>query len=316
MNRRRKIISLVVGVVAALFCAGIWSASNQLLFPSWKGARKDLTVCTAELAAAWGDGCGNLRVTNRLRFEEVKVPSINGYELPGWLIRAAENGREPADGAILLVHGGGSDRREISRHVPFFLDHRLDVLTLDLGCHGEAPCPAPGLTYGHRESHDVVAAYLFLLEKYPRVLAMGSSVGAASILIALPSMPRLAGVIAENPMASFQRLIRETPASRSIPGWFTGVLLELTMLRGHFDGLLSPENSLRLVKSTPIYFIHSTKDEIVPYQQSEQLADRYTGPKTVWWPDAGGHSAIWDVDRVAYEHRLERFLASVRGHDG
>ena len=315
VQRRKRIFSGCVGLVAvvsALLFAGLWLASNQLLFPSWKDATKDLAFCGPELEKVWGAGCGNLRITRSLRFNEVKVPSTHGNELPGWLIRAAENGRQPADGVILLVHGGGSDRREVSRHVPFFLDHGLDVLTLDLGCHGEAPCAVPGLSYGDRESGDVISAYLFLLERYGRVLAMGSSVGAASILIALPSMPRLAGVIAENPMASFERLIRETPASRSIPPWFTGMLLKLTMLRGRFDGVLSPENSLPLVRTTPIYFVHSKQDEIVPYEQSRGLAERYAGPKTVWWPDRGGHSAIWDIDRVAYETRLAAFLDSVR----
>lgn len=121
----------------------MWSASNQLLFPSWKGASSDFSVCPQALAAAWGEGCGNLRRTQQLRFEEVQVSSTNGYALPGWLIRAADNGRAPADGPILLVHGGGSDRRETSRHIAFLLERQLEVLTLDLGCHGEAPCPTP-----------------------------------------------------------------------------------------------------------------------------------------------------------------------------
>lgn len=311
-KRIAYIVLAIIGLMSTLFFSGIWLASNQLLYPSWRGATKDLAVCGAELAAVWGEGCGNLRVTRALRFSEVKVPSLNGYELPGWLMRAADNGREPAAGAILLLHGGGSDRREVTRHVSFFLDHGLDVLSLDLACHGEAPCPVPGLSYGQRESQDTVSAYLYLVEKYQRVLAMGSSVGAASILIALPAMPRLAGVIAENPMASFERLIRETPASRSIPSWFTSLLLDITMLRGRFNALPSAEHSLPLVSSIPIYFVHSKRDEIVPYLQAQGLAERYAGPKTVWWPENGGHSAIWDVDRIAYESRLVAFLDGVR----
>jgi uncharacterized protein len=195
----------------------------------------------------------------------VRVPSLQGYELPGWLIGAEENGMGRAQGAILLVHGGGSDRREVTRHVRYFLGRRLDVLTLDLGCSGEAPCPVPGLSYGHRESRDVLSAHLYLESRYEKVYAMGSSVGATSILVALPEMPQLAGVIAENPMASFQRLIQETPASRSIPRAFTRLLIHVTMLRGRFDGQLSPEHSLRLAKRTPVYFVHSMRDELVPY---------------------------------------------------
>jgi uncharacterized protein len=80
------------------------------------------------------------------------------------------------------------------------------------------------------------------------------------------------------------------------------------MMRGKFDGLLSPENSLSLVKTTPIYFIHSKEDNIVPYQRTQELADLYAGPKTVWFADKGGHAAIWDADHADYEKRVTDFL--------
>jgi uncharacterized protein len=124
-------------------------------------------------------------------------------------------------------------------------------------------------------------------------------------------MPQLAGVIAENPMAGFERLIRETPASQSIPAWFTGLLIESVKWRGQFTALLGPEHALALVKNVPIFFIHSRHDEIVPYRQSQELAARYRGPKTTWWPEHGGHSAIWDRDRDAYETKLAAFLAGL-----
>lgn len=306
----RKVIwgGIALLVVFGAFGGGLWTASNQLLFPSWRGATKDLSACGSELARYWGPGCGNLRTTRDLSFSEVKVPSVNGYDLPGWLTRATDNGTGPAEGAIMLIHGGGSDRRELTRYVRFYLGRHLDVLTLDLGCHGEAPCPIPGLTYGQRESRDVLSAYLFLTSRYDKVLAMGSSVGAASILIALPEMPKLKGVIAENPMASFQKLIAESPAARPFPGWFTQLLIKLTMLRGRFDGLTSPERSVRLTKTTPVFFIHSVRDGVVPPQQTQALAEAYAGPKTAWFPDKGDHGAIWDVDHADYEQRLTAFL--------
>ena len=312
---KHKLIWLTIIVSVSLFVlfgGGLWFASNQLLFPVWRGITKNLAVCKAETARYWGTGCGNLRDTHAFKFSEVQVRSINGYDLPGWLIGAAENGMGPARGAIMLIHAGGSDRREETRYVQFFLSQKLDVFTLDLGCHGEAPCPMPGLTYGQRESRDVLSAYLYLTGNYEKVYAMGSSVGAASILIALPEMPKLAGVIAENPMVSFQRLIMEAPESQSIPGWFTQLLIKLAMLRGKFDGLLSPEHSLRLAKTTPIFFIHSKEDKVVPFQRTQELADLYTGPKTVWFADKGNHAAIWDVDPADYEKRLADFLNSVQ----
>jgi hypothetical protein len=315
VTRRRWVIAVAaipLALAAALLPAMLWQASGQLLFPSWKGATRDLAVCGAELAAGWGPGCGNLRLTHQLEFREVEVRSLNGYDMPGWLIPAAENGAGPAAGAILLVHGGGSDRREVTRHARYFLDRHLDVLTLDLGCSGEAPCPVPGLSYGSRESRDVLSAYLYLTATYRRVLAMGSSVGATSLLDALPAMPGLEAVVAENPPSSFERLIREAPEAASAPAWAMRLLLGLAKLRGRFDGLQSAADALRLARGTPILFIHSKRDGIIPYQRTVELAESYPGPKSVWLPEQGSHSAIREVDRGEYERRLTAFLDGVR----
>jgi uncharacterized protein len=311
-SRRRSLvwIAAFAGVLLlAGFGGSLWWASGQLLFPAWQGVSKDLALCTPEAAEHFGEECGNLRLTGTFEFSEVTVRSMNGYELPGWLIPSGANGsEEPARGAVMLIHGGGSDRRDQTRYLPLFLGRGLDVLTLDLACHGEAPCPVPGMTYGHRESRDVLSAYLYLAERYDEVWAMGTSVGAASILISLPAMPGLRGVIAENPMSSFQRLIAEAPEAASAPGWFLDHLIGLAMVRGRFDGLLSPENTLPLAGGTPILFIHSLRDEVVSHRQTEQLAEAYSGPKAVWLPDQGGHAAIWNASPAEYEHRVAAFL--------
>jgi len=313
MKRKLKLISITVAVlVLILFFGGLWFASNMLLFQSWRGATKDFAVCNAEMEKYCGKGCGNLRITHGYKFNEVKIKSVNGYDLPGWLIKTDENAMGPAKGVIMLIHGGGGDRRQETKYIHFYLGLKLDVLTLDLGCSGEAPCPMPGLSYGQRESEDVFSTYIYLTGKYEKVYAMGTSVGASAILIALPEMPKITAVIAENPIASFQRLLRETPASKSTPVWFLNLMIKVTEFRGRFDGLLSAENSLPLTKATPVFFIHSKRDNTVPYQQTQGLANLYNGPKTLWFPDKGDHAAIWDVDHADYEKRVADFINSAQ----
>jgi fermentation-respiration switch protein FrsA (DUF1100 family) len=141
---------------------------------------------------------------------------------------------------------------------------------------------------------------------------MGSSVGAASILTALPEMPKLAGVISENPYTNFQRLIREAPESKSAPGFFSDLLINLAMARGKFDGLASPEHSLPLAKTTSILFIHSKEDKVASYKQTEDLAGLYAGPKVIWISEKGAHAAIWDEDHAEYERRVADFLNSMK----
>src|SRR6185295_17188507 len=105
------------------------------------------SVCKPETARSWGDHCGNLRETHQFVFSEVQIPA-SGYTLPGWLIKPADNGMAPAHGVIMLVPAGGSDRREETRLIHFYMTQGLDVLTFDMRCQGEAPCAGANITYG------------------------------------------------------------------------------------------------------------------------------------------------------------------------
>src|SRR5579872_461532 len=114
---RRKLVRigiLVFVCIFVLFAGGLWFASNQLLFPVWKEG-----------------GSGDLRSTHQFQFSDVRFRSVNGYDLPGWLIKTSENGLGPAQGAVMLVHGGGMDRRSVTKFIGFFLEHKLDVLMFD-----------------------------------------------------------------------------------------------------------------------------------------------------------------------------------------
>lgn len=313
---KSKIIGGVIGLVllaAILMAATLLMASGQILAPSFNGLNKDLAYCTDQAKDLWGDSCGNLRQSKRYAFEEttINVPGGN-YELPGWLVTTKANDMGESRAAILLVHSGGSDRREDTKHIPLFLSQGMDVLTFDLSCHGEAPCPGQGLTYGYRESRDVIAAYESLRERRTAVYVMGSSMGATSVLAALPELKDAAGVIVENSMYSFERLIKDAPEAKSMPGLMSDALIKLTMWRGGFDDSRTPARSLQAVDSVPILFIHSKTDAIVPYGQTQKLADLYKGPKTVWLAEQGKHSEIWNTNKAEYEQQILTFMNTLQ----
>ncbi|HSE29698.1 MAG TPA: alpha/beta fold hydrolase [Candidatus Saccharimonadales bacterium] len=299
-------IGLVTLFVLFMF-AGIWGASGQILSPQFLGLKKDLAFCPTDAQVIWGENCGNLRQTKQFAFSEVNIVT-GDYSLPGWLIKTNDNSKGQAKGAILLVHSGGSDRREDTKHIGFFLNQGLDVLTFDMSCHGEAPCPGQGLTYGYRESQDIAAAYNLLAENHEKVYVMGSSMGATSVLAALPQLDNVSGVIAENPMFSFERLISEAPEAKSMPKWFSQMLINLVKLRGGFDDSRTPITGLSSRSDVPILFMHSKQDKIVNYTQTQELANTYQGPKTIWITETGNHSELWNADQKAFENTLENFI--------
>lgn len=315
MSLRRKIVAGITSFVtiALLFTIlGLWTASDQVLQPSFLGLKKDLSFCPEEAAKVWGKDCGNLRQTKQYAFTEVSIP-VHNYNVPGWFISTRTNGYGDARGAILMVHSGGSDRREDTKYLPMLLGQKLDILTFDLSCNGEAPCPGHGLTYGYRESQDIKAAYDYLHKNHQTVYVMGASMGATSVLVALPNLNNVAGIIVENPMYSFARLIKESPQSKSMPGWMSDGFIHFVQWRGGFDDSRTPVKTLGATKvQPPILFIHSKKDVIVPYKQTIDLANLYHGKTTVWLPEAGNHSEIWNTNRTEYEKRVTDFLKVIQ----
>ncbi|XDD47499.1 alpha/beta hydrolase [Leptospira sp. WS39.C2] len=218
--------------------------------------------------------CGNIRLTKQFRFKEIKIPSLNGYDLPGWLVLAKENkDHDPkkGKGVVILVHGGGVDRRELTRYLPFYLELGYDTISFDLSCHGESPCLVPGLSFGNIETRDVLSVYLYVKKIYKNIFMFGSSVGGSSILIALPFLNDVKGVVVENPMISFDRIILDSPESNKLPNKMITSLIELVKIRGKFDSMWSPKNSLHLVSDSPIFMIHSKNDKVVSYKHSESL---------------------------------------------
>ncbi|TGK09367.1 alpha/beta hydrolase [Leptospira selangorensis] len=305
-------ILTIILLIPIFMSFGIWSASNQLLFPIWRD-NQDFSACSPETEKHWGISCGNLRNSNEFKFEELKIPSRNGFDLPTWKIGTFENRKGKSKGAIFLVHGGGSDKREMTKHIRFFLERGLDVFSFDFGCHGEANCLIPGLSYGYRESKDVLSVYHYLSERYDRIYALGSSVGASSILISLPEMPKLSAVIAENPMYNFERLILEFPGTaKDIPALFSHFLIKLTQIRGKFETSPSPASSLANTKSAQILFIHSKEDQVVPFQQTLDLANLYLGPKQIWILERGEHGTAREINPQEYEKKVSAFLDNLR----
>lgn len=307
---KRKLLWVAAAIpvaVAAFMLYGIWNASSQLLFPVWRGVTKDFKFCDAEAEAHWGKACGNLRLTQEFKFSEVEIPTAMGHALPGWWVKAADQGYASATGVILLVHGGGSDRREMTHHIAFLLKAGFDVLSFDFSCHGEAPCPMPGLTYGERESRDVLVAYRFLAARYRNVYALGSSVGAAAVLMALPEMPGLAAAIVENPFLSFERLISDAPQAKEAPKIFVRLMMSLAMWRGKFGSMPGPEVTMRS-GNVPVFFIHAQGDAVIPQNHSARLAEIYPGPKATWFPEAGGHGTVHEANPKDYEKRVADFL--------
>jgi alpha-beta hydrolase superfamily lysophospholipase len=313
---RRRLILLFLGglpiVALVLICAGVWYFSSGLIAPSWQ--TPGIAKCEGYRRETFGPACGNLAENHRFKYVDVQLPTPRGYALPGWYVpRAANPGpasdaatAQPARTGVFYAHGGGSDRREGYRYIEYLLGRGFDVYLFDYSCHGEAPCAVRGLSFGEREHKDIVDILHYLKGRHARVYAMGTSMGAASLLTALPVADPIDAVVAENPLHSFERLALETRAAPAfLPTWFRRLTIALTLRRAHFSGEITPAHALHNFSSKmPIVFLHSKADTLVPYTHSVDLHREYQGPKHLELFETGRHARLW----LAHNERFRQLL--------
>lgn len=307
--RRRTVLRLLASLVAIVVLLGaamagvtFWNASSTILHPPGPGDVGTLDGCREETRKVWGDDCGRL---SHIQKEDFSFASPNGYSLSGWIV---PTGSSPSNQVVLYVPGGGSDRREASRYHDLLGRLGLDLAVFDPVCQGLSPCPVTGLSYGARESIDVAAAVAALELKYRTVIVMGSSMGALTIIRALPHLKSIRGAVLENPMLGLEPLLRDAEQSRGMPDAAIAMLAGLAQWRGNYPKVPEAMEVLDNYDGPPLLFIHSRSDRVVPPGHSQELASRAGSAATTWFPENGDHGAVWNANSAEFEARVRAFL--------
>jgi len=123
----------------------------------------------------------------------VTFPASDGLKLSGWY-RASQN-----SAAVILVHGGGSDRTGSQEHAELLARHGYGVLLYDSRGRGESEGSANGAGWGWDK--DVAGALTFLGERNDvdpdRIGALGLSTGANVLLEVAAERKDLSAVVAD-----------------------------------------------------------------------------------------------------------------------
>ena len=246
-----------------------------------------------------------------LEYREVEIQSTDGVRLSAWWV--------PAEGssfkAAVLVPGWGGYKFEehLLRTVPLYHDAGYGVLLLDPRAQGESG--GSRRTLGYREVRDVGGAFDWLHERGYRaenVVLHGWSMGGATALRAAPGTG-VAAVVEEAGYGDLPLLLRG-----KLPEFVRfGRLLEPAIL---LVGRAFPDFDYRVVvpkreaamlsgEGVPLFIIHSTDDEVVPYEQAKILAAAYPGA-SVWTLEGYGHVGAYA--HPEYARRLRGFLDASR----
>src|ERR1700729_3055062 len=105
--------------------------------------------------------------------------SSKGHAIAGWWTDT-----DQGLPVVLLLHAVRADRATMVSRARLFQKHGFSTLLIDLQAHGETPGTA--ITFGKRESDDVVAAIAWIKSRAPhrKIGIVGCSMGGAAALLA------------------------------------------------------------------------------------------------------------------------------------
>jgi uncharacterized protein len=235
--------------------------------------------------------------------QSVAIPGV-GHSVAGWWVDKGEGSP-----VILLLHAVRADRSTMVSRAQLLMKHGLSVLLIDLQGHGETPGEA--ITLGYRESQDVVAAREWIKHTAPdrKIGVVGCSLGGASVLLA----PQPSGFDAVVLEAVYPRVARAAENRiRMRLGFLAPVLTPLLLMqlqpRLHITAAdLEPIRSIGRLEA-PVLIAVGSKDEHTTLEESQELFDVASQPKSLWVVDGARHQDLLAYDRLGYEEHVVGFL--------
>lgn len=233
-------------------------------------------------------------------YKTVSFTASDGVDLEGWY-RPSQNGA-----AVLMISGGGGNRRSTIRHAEMLVRHGYGVLLYDP--RGSGNSEGTVNSYGWGWENDAAAALDFLAERDDvepgRIGVLGLSTGADIAIDIAARRDDVEAVVADGSAAIGYEDIKaytDDPLTR-VPMWVLFKTIEV------IQGRSGPEKSLaeQITRShAPHLLISAGK----PEKEWGELYDKAGGARSqLWYLPAAGHTAALKQYPEAYAQRVISFL--------
>jgi hypothetical protein len=207
--------------------------------------------------------------------------------LRGWWI--PKNGSTKG---MLLVHGKDGDRLQLLSISKYLWDRGFNILVFDMRSHGLSD--GQRITYGKLEQYDIIGAVNFIKNRgVPAIGAVGWSMGAASILLAMGETTEIKAAVLDSPYGDFGRLAQARLGYLS--AFYPGMLLACTFMCGTDLGGIKPEAAFSRMDNRKILLIHGELDGTVPVSEAYAIQKAGNANIAEAWllPDVGHTNAYF-----------------------
>ena len=297
MKNTKKLIAIsaasVTGIVIASFLAVAWILSSNIMHPTF--------VCSEEHFIYCGDPS-----QLDLSFEDISIQVGDGHTLSGWYIPA-----EASDKAVIFIHGHGADRHEGMRWFKAVHQAGFNILAFDLRNQGKSAKSFS--TMGYFEKRDVIRAldYLQQQKQIESIGIFGTSMGAATSIMAMVDDSRIAAGVFEAGWANLDDLYSEIIEQHMGLPSFPLLPLTTWMLEqrtGMEMAKLNPEDMLADIAPRPVFIIHCSGDNLIGFSHGERNYAAAKKPKEFWKSPCQMHARAWQSDPEYIEQRVTNYF--------
>lgn len=238
-------------------------------------------------------------------YRDVAFEASDGVKLSGWY-RPARNGA-----TVIVVHGGGSDRRGGVAHAGLLARHGYGVLLYDARGRGRSEGRQNAWGWGWK--HDVEGAVAFLKARpevdRERLGALGLSSGADALVQVAGDNRDLKAYVADGIAASSYDDVHEVMGiNPATPMWLTN-FATVRLASGTTPGPTMLDQMPRV--TAPMLMVAAG----APEKPWAEAYDRAAGdrPLDVWYLPKATHTAAIREVAPEYERRVTQFFADALG---
>lgn len=195
------------------------------------------------------------------------------------------------NGAVIIIqHGYRARGSDMIPMAAMFIRHGYGAILPTLRAHNESD--GEMISFGHHELKDLDAAYQYLLQRPDvdpqRIGAIGTSMGAALVILYAADNPKIKAVVAESP---YHNLSKESMATLTELPWPMPALIFYSLERqlGFPLASVSPVSRIREISPRPVFVMLGGSDEMVPSEAGQALYDAAGEPRQYWYEEHLDH---------------------------
>ena len=244
---------------------------------------------------------------DKYKFDDLTIISEDGLKLKGHLYKSSSNK------IALIVHGYGSDYREMQNYAKMFIDMGYGIFVVENRAHGNSEGNMIGM--GWLDKDDLLSWINVLVNKDERckIILFGVSMGATAVCMAtglnLPS-----NVICAISDCAFLNVYEQMKyvflkKNSKIRRFILNTFYKYMKRVYNFDFKQADAMSSLSSSKIPIMFIHGKEDSFVPVENTLKLAGKVPDyRKSVYLVEGAGHAMSYVVNPRKYEYKVKEFL--------